>query len=111
MSAAPRIIKKYPNRRLYDTGISSYVTLEDVRRLVLDGEDFQVRDARSNADLTRTVLLQIIVEHEERGTPVLSPRLLRQIIRSRDGGPVGDCLERGMQAFLDRRAAAAPRRP
>ena len=59
-----RLIKKYPNRRLYDTAISSYVTLEDVKGLVLDGVDFEVTDAKSGADLTRTILLQIISEEE-----------------------------------------------
>ena len=60
--AATRIIKKYPNRRLYDTEISSYITIEDVRQLILDGEDFEVRDAKSGDDLTRSVLLQIIAD-------------------------------------------------
>ncbi|HLT45203.1 MAG TPA: polyhydroxyalkanoate synthesis regulator DNA-binding domain-containing protein, partial [Luteimonas sp.] len=55
-----RVIKKYPNRRLYDTEISSYITIEDVRQLVVDGEAFEVRDARSGEDLTRCVMLQII---------------------------------------------------
>src|SRR5256885_16823784 len=77
-----RIIKKYPNRRLYDTEISSYITLEEVRQLVLDGETFEVRDAKSGEDLTRSVLLQIIAEHEEHGQPMLSPQLLSHIIRS-----------------------------
>ena len=58
----PRIIKKYPNRRLYDTEVSSYVTLEDVRNLVLQEIPFQIRDARTNEDLTRSILLQIIME-------------------------------------------------
>ena len=60
--AATRIIKKYPNRRLYDTEISSYITIEDVRQLILDGETFEVRDAKSGEDLTRSVLLQIIAD-------------------------------------------------
>ena len=64
-----RIIKKYPNRRLYDTEISSYITIDEVRQLVVDGESFEVRDAKSGEDLTRSVLLQIISEHEERGAP------------------------------------------
>ncbi|MBO9717955.1 MAG: polyhydroxyalkanoate synthesis regulator DNA-binding domain-containing protein, partial [Pseudoxanthomonas sp.] len=62
--AATRIIKKYPNRRLYDTEISSYITIEDVRQLILDGESFEVRDAKSGEDLTRSVLLQIIAEQD-----------------------------------------------
>ena len=64
-----RIIKKYPNRRLYDTEISSYITLEDVRQLIVEGESFEVRDAKSGEDLTRAVLLQIIAEHEQDGQP------------------------------------------
>ena len=80
-----RIIKKYPNRRLYDTAISSYITLADVKRLVLDGVEFQVVDAKTKADLTRTILLQIISEEEEGGEPIFSTDLLAQIIRSYGG--------------------------
>ncbi len=79
--AATRIIKKYPNRRLYDTEISSYITIEDVRQLILDGEDFEVRDAKSGDDLTRSVLLQIIADQEQDGEPMLSTQLLSQLIR------------------------------
>ncbi|MDI3261264.1 MAG: polyhydroxyalkanoate synthesis repressor PhaR [Fulvimonas sp.] len=99
-----RIIKKYPNRRLYDTEISSYITLEEVRQLVLDGESFEVRDAKSGEDLTRSVLLQIISEHEEKGQPMLSPQLLSQIIRFYGDslqGFMGPYLERSLQVFLD----------
>ncbi|GIX35619.1 MAG: hypothetical protein KatS3mg126_1398 [Lysobacteraceae bacterium] len=102
--AEPRIIKKYPNRRLYDTEISSYITLEDVRQLILDGVDFEVRDARSGEDLTRSVLLQIIAEHEERGQPMFSTRLLSQVIRFYGDslqGFMGSYLERSMQLFLE----------
>jgi polyhydroxyalkanoate synthesis repressor PhaR len=104
MAQATRIIKKYPNRRLYDTEISSYITLEEVRQLVLDGETFEVRDAKSGEDLTRAVLLQIISEHEEKGQPMLSPQLLRQIIRFYGDslqGFMGPYLERSLQVFLD----------
>ncbi|PWG61046.1 polyhydroxyalkanoate synthesis repressor PhaR [Sediminicurvatus halobius] len=80
-----RLIKKYPNRRLYDTAISSYITLADVKRLVLDGVDFQVVDAKTRADLTRTILLQIISEEEEGGEPIFSSELLAQIIRAYGG--------------------------
>ncbi len=80
-----RIIKKYPNRRLYDTAISSYITLADVKRLVIDGVEFQVVDAKSKDDLTRTILLQIISEEEEGGEPIFSTDLLAQIIRSYGG--------------------------
>ena len=102
--AANRIIKKYPNRRLYDTEISSYITIEDVRQLIVDGEDFEVRDAKSGEDLTRSVLLQIIAEHESDGEPVLSTQLLSQIIRFYGDslqGFMGNYLERSMQMFLD----------
>ena len=71
-AGGPRILKKYPNRRLYDTKISSYITIEDVRQLIVEGEDFEVRDAKSGEDLTRQVLLQIIAEHEQDGEPMLS---------------------------------------
>ena len=102
--AQARIIKKYPNRRLYDTEISSYITLEEVRQLVLDGEDFEVRDAKSGEDLTRCVLLQIIAEHEQEGEPMLSTQLLSQIIRFYGDslqGFMGNYLERSMQIFLE----------
>ncbi|MEO5961852.1 MAG: polyhydroxyalkanoate synthesis repressor PhaR, partial [Thermomonas sp.] len=79
--AQVRIIKKYPNRRLYDTEISSYITLEEVRQLVVDGEEFEVRDAKSGEELTRSVLLQIISEHEDRGQPMFTTQLLSQVIR------------------------------
>lgn len=104
---AMRVIKKYPNRRLYDTEISSYITIEDVRQLIVDGEDFEVRDARSGDDLTRQVLLQIIAEHESDGEPLLSTQLLSQIIRFYGDslqGFMGSYLERSMQVFLDQQA-------
>lgn len=99
-----RIIKKYPNRRLYDTEISSYITLEDVRQLVLDGEPFEVRDAKTGEDLTRSVLLQIIAEHEERGHPMFTTHLLSQVIRFYGDslqGFMGSYLEKSLQIFLD----------
>ena len=101
---AARVIKKYPNRRLYDTEISSYITIEDVRQLIIDNEEFEVRDARSGEDLTRQVLLQIITEHEQDGEPMLSTQLLSQIIRFYGDslqGFMGSYLERSMQGFLD----------
>ncbi|REI38568.1 polyhydroxyalkanoate synthesis repressor PhaR, partial [Xanthomonas oryzae pv. oryzae] len=76
--AGLRIIKKYPNRRLYDTEISSYITIEDVRQLIIDGEEFEVRDAKSGEDLSRAVLLQIIADREQDGEPMLSTQLLSQ---------------------------------
>ncbi|AGY91462.1 hypothetical protein SPICUR_02240 [Spiribacter curvatus] len=83
--ADKRLIKKYPNRRLYDTAISSYVTLEDVKALVLDSVDFKVTDAKTGTDLTRTILLQIISEEEEGGEPIFSSELLAQVIRAYGG--------------------------
>jgi polyhydroxyalkanoate synthesis repressor PhaR len=99
-----RIIKKYPNRRLYDTEISSYITLEEVRQLVVDGEKFAVRDAKSGEDLTRSVLLQIITEHEDRGQPMFTAELLSQVIRFYGDslqGFMGSYLEKSLQVFLD----------
>lgn len=102
--AQVRTIKKYPNRRLYDTEISSYITLEEVRQLVLDNEEFEVRDAKTGNDLTRSVLLQIISEHEERGQPMFTTNLLSQIIRFYGDslqGFMGSYLEKSLQIFLD----------
>jgi polyhydroxyalkanoate synthesis repressor PhaR len=99
-----RIIKKYPNRRLYDTEISSYITIEDVRQLIVDGEDFEVRDAKTGEDLTRAVLLQIIADQERAGEPMLSTRMLSQLIRFYGDslqGFMGNYLERSMQVFLE----------
>ena len=93
----PRIIKKYPNRRLYDTEVSSYVTLEDVRGLVLQEIPFQVRDARTNEDLTRSILLQIIMEQEADGEPMFSEQVLAKIIRH-----YGDSLQGMMASYLER---------
>jgi len=102
--AQVRVIKKYPNRRLYDTEISSYITLEEVRQLVIDGEDFEVRDAKSGEDLTRSVLLQIIAEHEQTGQPMFTTQLLSQVIRFYGDsmqGFMGSYLEKSLQIFLD----------
>ena len=99
-----RIIKKYPNRRLYDTELSSYVTLEDVRQLIVEGEAFEVRDARSGNDLTRSVLLQILAEHEDIGQPIFSTQLLTTVIRFYGDslqGIIGSYLERSIQVFSD----------
>ncbi|WP_028838126.1 MULTISPECIES: polyhydroxyalkanoate synthesis repressor PhaR [Thermomonas] len=102
--SAIRVIKKYPNRRLYDTEISSYITIEDVRQLIVDGESFEVRDAKTGEDLTRQVLLQIITEHEQDGQPMLSTQMLSQLIRFYGDslqGFMGNYLERSMQLFLE----------
>src|SRR3569833_316655 len=102
--AQVRINKKYPNRRLYDTEITSYITLEEVRQLVLDGEDFEVRDAKSGDVLTRAVLLQIISEHEETGLPMFTTQLLSQVIRFYGDsmqGFMGSYQEKSLQIILD----------
>ena len=105
----PRIIKKYPNRRLYDTEVSRYVTLEDVRNLVLEEIPFQVRDARTNEDLTRSILLQIIMEREADGEPMFSEQVLANIIRSYGDslqGMMASYLERSLDLFLEQQARA-----
>ncbi len=102
--ASERLIKKYPNRRLYDTQTSSYITLSDVKQLVLDNEDFSVVDAKSDEDLTRSILLQIILEEESNGTPMFSSGALAQIIRYYGHamqGMMGSYLEKNVQAFTD----------
>jgi polyhydroxyalkanoate synthesis repressor PhaR len=70
--SSERLIKKYPNRRLYDTQTSSYITLSDVKQLVLDADEFTVVDAKTSEDLTRSILLQIILEEEAHGAPMFS---------------------------------------
>ncbi|MBA1146272.1 polyhydroxyalkanoate synthesis repressor PhaR [Ectothiorhodospiraceae bacterium WFHF3C12] len=99
-----RIIKKYPNRRLYDTAISSYITLADVKRLVLDRVDFEVIDAKTKSDLTRSILLQIISEEEEGGEPIFSTELLAQLIRAYGGNMqtmLTSYLEKSMELWSD----------
>ena len=76
-----RIIKKYPNRRLYDTDRSKYITLEDVKKLAIEGIEFCVKDVKSEEDLTRSILLQIIAEQEHNGEPLFSTQALTQLIR------------------------------
>ena len=100
----PRIIKKYPNRRLYDTAVSSYITLEDVKQLVLERANFHVIDARTNTDITRGILLQIISEQEEQGNPIFTAEVLAHIIRFYGDtlqGMMGNYLEKSLQAFVD----------
>ena len=99
-----RVIKKYPNRRLYDTAISQYVTLDDIRRLVSEGAPFQVIDAKTKDDITRSILLQIIVEQEESGEPIMSTDFLARIIRFYGDamqGFMGNYLEKSMETFLE----------
>ena len=100
--AAPRIIKKYPNRRLYDTETSTYITLAEVKDLVLQYKEFQVKDAKTGDDLTRAILLQIILEEESGGVPMFSTEMLANIIRYYGHsmqGLMGSYLERSILAF------------
>jgi polyhydroxyalkanoate synthesis repressor PhaR len=102
--SALRILKKYPNRRLYDTQLSTYITLADVKAMVLSGEHFEVRDAKSGDDLTRSILLQIILEEETGGVPIFSAQMLAQIIRFYGNamqGMMGSYLEKNLQTFTD----------
>jgi polyhydroxyalkanoate synthesis repressor PhaR len=101
---AVRVLKKYPNRRLYDTQTSSYITLADVKQMVLDGAAFEVRDAKTAEDLTRSILLQIILEEESGGVPMFSAATLAQIIRFYGHamqGVMGAMLEQNMSAFAE----------
>ena len=98
----PRIVKKYPNRRLYDTETSTYITLTEVKELVLQYKDFKVQDAKTGDDLTRAILLQIILEEESGGVPMFSTDMLANIIRYYGHamqGLMGSYLERSIPAF------------
>jgi polyhydroxyalkanoate synthesis repressor PhaR len=104
MSDLVRLIKKYPNRRLYDTKTSAYITLGDVKELVLKFEAFKVLDAKTGEDLTRSILLQIILEEETGGMPLFSSELLSGFIRfygSAMQGMLGKYLENNMRTFVD----------
>lgn len=104
MAEQNRLIKKYPNRRLYDTRTSAYITLVDVRELVLRHEEFQVLDAKTGEDLTRSILLQIILEEEAAGSPMFSSDVLAQMIRFYGNamqGMMGKYLENNIKAFSD----------
>jgi polyhydroxyalkanoate synthesis repressor PhaR len=106
-TSAVRTLKKYPNRRLYDTQTSSYITLADVKQMVLAAEDFEVRDAKTGEDLTRSILLQIILEEESGGVPMFSTQTLSQIIRFYGHamqGVMGTMLEKNMAAFAELQA-------
>ena len=99
-----RLIKKYPNRRLYDTATSSYITLADVKQLVLDQVVFKVIDAKSEEDLTRSILLQIILDEESAGAPMFSSDMLSQIIRFYGNamqGMMGSYLDKNIQTFVE----------
>ena len=98
-----RVIKKYPNRRLYDTEESRYITLADVRDLVINRIDFQVIDKKSGDDITRTILLQVISEQEAHGDPVMSKDFLSQVIRAYETvmpGFMARYLEQSLKLFM-----------
>lgn len=104
MAQPPRIIKKYPNRRLYDTETSSYITLADVKKLVIEGIEFKAEDAKTKEDLTRSILLQIILEEESAGSPMFSSDMLSQIIRFYGNamqGMMGNYLEKNIHTFIE----------
>lgn len=99
-----RVLKKYPNRRLYDTQTSSYITLAEVKQMVLEGKPFEVRDAKTGDDLTRSILLQIILEEETGGVPIFSTQMLAQLIRFYGHamqGVMGAYLEKNLQTFVE----------
>jgi len=104
MAEANRLIKKYPNRRLYDTKTSTYITLVDVKTLVLQNEPFEVVDAKTGENLTRSILLQIILEEEAGGAPMFTADVLSQMIRFYGNamqGMLGKFLENNIKAFSD----------
>jgi polyhydroxyalkanoate synthesis repressor PhaR len=106
-SAGPRTIKKYPNRRLYDTDSSTYITLADVKQLVMTRTAFVVKDAKTQEDLTRSILLQIILEEEAGGEPMFTEDLLSNIIRFYGHamqGVMGNYLEKNIQTFMELQA-------
>ena len=103
-AAATRVIKKYPNRRLYDTDTSSYITLAEIKRLVMGNESFVVRDVKTGEDLTRSILLQIILEEEASGSPMFTAPVLASVIRFYGNamhGFMGGYLEKNMQSLMD----------
>ncbi|MFO1211606.1 MAG: polyhydroxyalkanoate synthesis repressor PhaR [Paenacidovorax caeni] len=107
---AQRVIKKYPNRRLYDTDTSTYITLAEVKQLVMASHPIVVRDAKTGDDLTRSILLQIILEEEAGGAPMFSEAVLANIIRFYGHamqGFMGSYLEKNIQTFTDVQARLA----
>ena len=110
--SSTRVIKKYPNRRLYDTEESRYITLADVRDLVINRIDFQVIDKKSGDDITRTILLQVISEQEQQGESIMSEDFLSQIIRSYGSvmpNFARTYLEQSMELFMRQQAEARSR--
>jgi len=105
-----RVIKKYPNRRLYDTETSTYITLTEVKQLVIQSAQFVVRDAKTGDDLTRSILLQIILEEEAGGAPMFTEQVLANIIRfygQAMQGYMGPYLEKNIQAMTEVQAQLA----
>lgn len=105
-----RVIKKYPNRRLYDTATSAYITLAEVKDLVMERENVVVRDAKTSEDITRSIFLQIILEEEAGGRPMFTEAALANIIRFYGHAMqsfMGSYLERNVQAFTDIQAKVA----
>jgi polyhydroxyalkanoate synthesis repressor PhaR len=103
MGETPRIIRKYPNRRLYDVANDGYITLADVKQLVLKNVDFQVVDAKSGADITRAILLQILLEEESGTAPMFSAQMLAQIVRFHGAAQqtmVGAYMEQNVDTLL-----------
>ena len=112
--SAQRVIKKYPNRRLYDTTTSTYITLAEVKQLVMASENLVVRDAKTSAYITRSILLQIILEEEAGGAPMFSEAVLANIIRFYGHamqGFMGSYLEKNIQMFTDMQARLAEQSP
>lgn len=112
MQKEPRLIKKYPNRRLYDTAVSRYITLEEVKELVLSGDDFIVLDKKSNKDITRSILLQVISEQEEGADPMFSKDYLRQVIRFYGDNlqsSVSNYMEHSLDYFVEQRQSLQDR--
>lgn len=104
MAEAKRVIKKYPNRRLYDTDKSTYITLTEVKDLVINNMSFEVLDAKTNEDITRSILLQIILDEESGGEPIFTSEMLAHMIRCYGNamqGVMGTFLERGIHSFID----------
>ena len=107
----PRTIKKYPNRRLYDTVESRYITLADIRRLVIERIDFVVIDKKTQQDITRPILLQVIAEQEHDGQPLMSRDFLSQVIRSYGDAmraSVGSYLEQSLKLFAQNGGSRGP---
>jgi polyhydroxyalkanoate synthesis repressor PhaR len=108
----PRVIKKYPNRRLYDTVESRYITLADVRRLVIERIDFVVVDKKNNADITRSILLQVIAEQEHLAEPILSQEFMVNVIRAYGMGTPGlvsGHLEQSLKQLMSQQQMRQPR--